>query len=316
MIPSTIAAEVSGVLRDFLSTGFGPSNPALSDVVKDFLDDSDNLLKGPYLSGADAAPSVPEGTFTSVVVDEAQDMVAQAWRLIRSIVPSGRNDLFIVGDAHQRICSRHRVVLGRCGIDIRGRARKLRLNYRTTEETRRWASRLLDRCSIDDLDGGADNNLGVRSVAHGPEPCLRLFQSRDEQAAWLVQYLNDLLEQGEPPRGVCIVARTRRERDAIGGELVEADLPIEVLEADSPDESSGGVRLATMHRVKGLEFDRMVIVSVNNDCVPLAAAVQDENGSARAAAETSERALLYVAATRAKKELSVLSYGARSPFLI
>ncbi|MCY4470161.1 MAG: AAA family ATPase [Thiotrichales bacterium] len=151
--------------------------------MKDFLDDSDNLLKGPYLSGADAAPSVPEGTFTSVVVDEAQDMVAQAWRLIRSIVPSGRNDLFIVGDAHQRIYSRHRVVLGRCGIDICGRARKLRLNYRTTEETRRWASRLLDRCSIDDLDGGADNNRGVRSVAHGPEPRLRLFQSRDEQAA-------------------------------------------------------------------------------------------------------------------------------------
>ena len=50
MIPSTLAAEVSGVLRDFLSTGFGPSNPALSDVVKGFLDDSDNLLKGPYLS--------------------------------------------------------------------------------------------------------------------------------------------------------------------------------------------------------------------------------------------------------------------------
>ena len=35
---------------------------------------------------------------------------------------------------------------------------------------------------------------------------------------------------------------------------MEAGLPIEVLEADSPDESSGGVRLATMHRVKGLEF--------------------------------------------------------------
>ena len=50
-------------------------------------------------SGAEAAPSATEGTFTSVVVDEAQDMVAQAWRLIRSIVPGGRNDLFIVGDA-------------------------------------------------------------------------------------------------------------------------------------------------------------------------------------------------------------------------
>ena len=200
-------------------------------------------------------------------------------------------------------------------MNIRGRARKLRLNYRTTEETRRWASGLLDRCSIDDLDGGADSNRGVRSVARGPEPRLKLFQSRDEQAAWLVQYLNDLLEQGEPPRGVCIVARTRRERDAIGEVLVEAELPIEVLEADSPDEASGGVRLATMHRVKGLEFDRMVIATVNHDAVPLAAAVQDENGSAHAAAETSERALLYVAATRAKKELSVLSFGTPSPFV-
>ena len=152
-------------------------------------------------------------------------------------------------------------------------------------------------------------------MARGPEPCLKLFQSRDEQAAWLVQYLNDLLEQGEPPRGVCIVARTRRERDAIGEELAEADLPIEVLEADSPDESSGGVRLATMHRVKGPEFDRMVIAGVNHDVVPLAAAVQDESGSAGAAAETSERALLYVAATRAKKESSVSSWGTRSPFL-
>ena len=100
-----------------------------------------------------------------------------------------------------------------------------------------------------------------------------------------------------------------------GKSCVAAELPIEVLEADSPDESSGGVRLATMHRVKGLEFDRMVIASVNHDVIPLAAAVQDENGSARAAAETSERALLYVAATRAKKELSVLSFGTPSPFL-
>ena len=47
MIPSTIAAEVSGALEDFLSTGFGPSNPALSNVVTDFLADTDNLLTRP-----------------------------------------------------------------------------------------------------------------------------------------------------------------------------------------------------------------------------------------------------------------------------
>jgi DNA helicase IV len=63
-------------------------------------------------------------------VDEAQDFGNEAFRLIRAIVPVGENDLFIVGDAHQRIYG-HQVVLSRCGIDIRGRGRKLKLNFRT-----------------------------------------------------------------------------------------------------------------------------------------------------------------------------------------
>ena len=266
---------------------------------------------------AAAAPTAAsrDGGFTSVVIDEAQDMVAPAWRLIRSIVPKGRDDLFIVGDAHQRIYSRHRIVLGRYGVEIRGRARKLRLNYRTTEETRRWAAGLLAPCSIDDLDGGADSNRGVRSVAHGPAPRLRTFATRDEQAAWLIHYLKQLQGRNEPLRGVCIVARTRRERDAVGKEVKDADLPVEVLEADSPDDASRGVRLATMHRVKGLEFDRMLIASVNDQLVPLAATLCDVDGHERNAAETAERALLFVAATRAKKELTVLSFGTPSPFL-
>ena len=81
---------------------------------------------------ADPATASRGRGFTSVVIDEAQDMVAPAWRLIRGIVPKGRDDLFIVGDAHQRIYSHHRIVPGRYGIEIRGRSRKLRLNYRTT----------------------------------------------------------------------------------------------------------------------------------------------------------------------------------------
>lgn len=255
--------------------------------------------------------------FTSVIVDEAQDMSAPAWRLIRSIAPAGRDDIFIVGDAHQRIYSRHRVVLSRCGIEIRGRARKLRLNYRTTEQTRRWAAGILEECSFDDLDGGEDDNSGLRSIAHGPEPRIKQFDDKDAQATWIVSYLTKLVNQDKPLRGVCIVARTRDERDAIGEELNNAELPVEVLETDSPDESSSGVRLATMHRVKGLEFDRVVIASVNKDTMPLEAALKatDSGGPERIAAEIAERALLYVAATRAKKELTVLSFGRPSPFL-
>ena len=61
MIPSTLAVEVTDALEDFLSTGFGPSNSALSGVVEQFLADTDNLFKGPYLSVDLPFRHAPEG---------------------------------------------------------------------------------------------------------------------------------------------------------------------------------------------------------------------------------------------------------------
>jgi superfamily I DNA/RNA helicase len=90
--------------------------------------------------------------YRAVIPDEAPDMSAEAFRLIRVLVPKGENDIFIVGDAHQRIYG-HRVSLGKCGIDIRGRGRKLKINYRTTEEIKRFVTRLLEGRAVDDLDG-------------------------------------------------------------------------------------------------------------------------------------------------------------------
>ena len=255
--------------------------------------------------------------YAAVIVDEAQNVGAQAYRLLRAIAPEGADDLFIVGDGHQRIYGRNRVVLGRCGIDVRGRSRKLRLNYRTTEETRRWAARLLAGRAIDDLDGGADDDRGITSLTRGPEPLLRRFESAAEQSAFLVAYLKQVQARDATLRGVCVVARTRRERDAVAGALAEHGFAHVILEAGAVDAAgTEGVRLATMHRVKGLEFDRVVMASVNADLVPLPAAL-DARGDPveRESAETEERALVYVAATRAKKELLVLSHGAPSRLL-
>ena len=255
--------------------------------------------------------------YVAVIVDEAQDMGAQAYRLVRHIVPTGANDLFVVGDGHQRIYGRNKVVLGRCGIDVRGRSRKLRLNYRTTEETRSWAARLLAGRAIDDLDGGRDVDKGITSLTRGPEPLLEHFENREDQSAFIVAYLKKVSAEDSSLRGVCVVARTGRERDAIADVLKQHDLTHVVLEAGAVDAAEKeGVRLATMHRVKGLEFDRVIMASVNADLVPLPVAI-DARGDAveRESAETEERALVYVAATRAKKELLVLSYDKPSRFL-
>ena len=255
--------------------------------------------------------------YTAAIVDEAQDMGAQAYRLIRALVPEGPNDLFIVGDGHQRIYGRSRGVLGQCGIRIVGRSHKLRLNYRTTEETRSWAVRLLDGREIDDLDGGLDDHKGFKSLTHGPSPQVIVFDSAEQQAAFIVRWLGDLAGRGESLRSTCIVARTRVERDSLGQSIEKAGLPGVILEQDLPDDAGGdAVRLATMHRVKGLEFDRVVMASVNEGLVPLPKAIQGHaDDGAREWAETEERALVYVAATRARKELLVLAHGTASAFV-
>ena len=253
--------------------------------------------------------------YSSVIVDEAQDIGPQACRLIRTLVPEGKNDLFITGDGHQAIYDR-RVVLGRCGINIRGRSFKLKLNYRTTEQTRGWASRLLEGRDIDDLDGGKDDNLGIRSLTEGPEPVVRNYGTLMEQAKAIAEYLKGLERAGERLGNTCVLARTHKERDAIRDLVLNQGLAVVVVDKESDDSSAKGVRLATMHRVKGLEFERVVLASMNRNLVPLPYLIKNApDEERRATVETMERALIYVAASRAKKELLVLSYGNPSKFL-
>ncbi len=71
-----------------------------------------------------------------------------------------------MGDAHQRIYG-HKVVLGQCGINVRGRSKKLKLNYRTTDEIKKWAVALFNGENIDDLDEGTDSNRDYKSLYNG-----------------------------------------------------------------------------------------------------------------------------------------------------
>jgi superfamily I DNA/RNA helicase len=78
---------------------------------------------------------------------------------------------------------------------------------------------------------------------------------------------------------------------------------------------TSGVRLATMHRVKGLEFPTMILAGVNSKVMPLRIAAVEGDPTARKEHEDRERSLLFVAATRAREQLIVTSWGTLSPFL-
>jgi superfamily I DNA/RNA helicase len=225
--------------------------------------------------------------------------------------------MFLVGDAHQRIY-RHKVSLGKCGIDIRGRGKKLKINYRTTDEIRRFAVRLLEGRPIDDLDGGEDDQKGYMSISHGAAPEVKTFQDAAEEFAFLRERLSAMRESGVALESVCVVARTNKLVQDFAQRLRSAGFPevYEVKRNLAEQRERPGLRIATMHRVKGLEFEHVVVVSANDGLVPLSAALSDADDQITARdAETAERALLYVALTRAKKSALVTGYGKLSPFL-
>jgi hypothetical protein len=251
--------------------------------------------------------------YRAVVVDESQDFHNEEWKLIRALVPVGANDLFLVGDAHQRIYGR-KVVLRRCGIATLGRSSTLRINYRTTEQIRAWAVAMLEGMAVDDLDGHTDEEKGYMSLLSGPKPECHRFASAAQEQEFLGKTLKELVND-RPAEEICLVARTAK--------LIKDDyqalfksLGIEHVVLDKSKEGSrGGVRLATMHRVKGLEFPVMILAGVNSKVMPLRLAAIEGDPTAKKEHEDRERSLLFVAATRARDQLMVTSWGTPSPFL-
>ena len=229
--------------------------------------------------------------YASIVVDETQDFGPQALKLLRAMIAQGPNDLFFVGDGHQRIYSRNRAAMSRCGIDIRGRSRKLYLNYRTTDEIRRQAVALLEGCEIDDLDDGQDESKRYKSLSHGPLPEMRKTSGIEEAAQAATAFIQHWRsEQAEHESlSFCVVSNSEKSRDALGQQLQAAGIAsIPITAQSNHADARNVVHLATMHRAKGLEFDCVIIVAPES----YLDSVEETAG---------QRRLLYVALTRAKR---------------
>ena len=255
--------------------------------------------------------------YAAVVVDEAQDLDLASFALLRALVGEARaNDLFIVGDPHQRIYGKP-VVLSRSGIDIRGRSKKLRINYRTTEETRAWATAVLHGVDFDDLDGGSDQTSDYRSLLHGDAPLVQGFADPAEEQRFLVTTLRQLRDEQQSLASTCVTARTNKAVEKLEGWLKAEGFATRVINADeSDDPSDPALRLATMHRVKGLEFDQVFLPGLDASQMPLQFELNNRpDPLSKDLFEQQERSLLHVAATRAKKRVVVSFSGKASPFL-
>ncbi|WP_086792685.1 UvrD-helicase domain-containing protein [Streptomyces thermovulgaris] len=255
-------------------------------------------------------------THDHVVVDEAQDLHPAQWRVLRAAVAPGNDDLFITGDPHQRIYD-SRVSLGSLGISVTGRTHRLRINYRSTEEILAWSTGILSPVTVDDLGGeGADTLAGYRSLLHGRRPQVNGYGSEQAEVAALVERVEEWIAQGIRPSEIGVCARFNLLLDKAHDKLTAAGVPV-VRVKDNPGPDVDGVRLATMHAMKGLEFRCVAVLGVTASAVPFAREVTpvDVDALQHESDLLRERCLLFVACTRAREALAVSWSGTASPFV-
>ena len=249
-----------------------------------------------------------------VLVDEGQDLTAARWQFLRSLVAEGANDLFIAEDAQQRIYGQ-RITLGRYGIKIVGRSRRLSLNYRTTHQVLRFAMGVLGGEDFVDLDDEATDDATYRSARSGPPPARTGLQSLtdelDEAAAVLTGWLDP--EAGISPRPSASSCGTSAPPTASPRGSRTAG--IKVRQVTKGAATAKDPQVMTMHRAKGMEFSRVLIFGADAGLMPASYLLKDVAEGDREDVLQRERSLFYVAATRARDELVVLWEGKPSEFL-
>ena len=264
----------------------------------------------------EAARGAPR-PFRHVLVDEAQDLTPAHLQLLRALVETGPDDLFLAEDSHQRIYGR-KITLSHYGIQVRGRARRLTRNYRTTRQNLDLAFEILDPGTYEDMEGRAEEHRYV-SPRSGPEPLLIHANDRareiEEAAALIDLWLEEDRDAGEEsaPETIAVLVRDRYQRDAVVTGLAQQG--IEVRPVDREAVGRGRPVVMTMHRAKGLEFRKVLLFDVSADSIPRSLRDQRYSEADRTDALLRERSLLYVAATRARDQLAISWSGRESPLL-
>lgn len=251
--------------------------------------------------------------FDFAVVDEAQDMTISHLRFFAALGGNRPNALFFAGDLGQRIFQQP-FSWKALGVDIRGRSRTLRVNYRTSHQIRMQADRLLGP-EVSDVDGNTEERRGTVSVFNGPQPTTRVLNKLEEETTAVRTWLLERRAEGVLPHEIGVFVRSDAQMDRARAAVKAADLPFKILD-EHVETTSGQVSISTMHLAKGLEFRAVVVMACDDEVIPLQERIETvADDTDLEEVYNTERHLLYVACTRARDHLLVTSVAPGSEFL-
>jgi superfamily I DNA/RNA helicase len=129
-----------------------------------------------------------------------------------------------------------------------------------------------------------------------------------------VDRVRSWLDGGIELHAIGIAARSGAVVSHARDALKAARIPTLALATQS---SKSAVRVGTMHKMKGLEFQAVAVIGAEHGSVPAASALTpfSEDPLAHDQDLQRERCLLFVACTRARDHLYVSYSGQPSPFL-
>ena len=251
--------------------------------------------------------------FDHVIVDECQDVGVSQLRFLRALGTDKPDGLFFTGDLGQRIFQQP-FSWKTLGIEIRGRARNLKVNYRTSHQIRRRSDLLLGP-EIADVDGNTEVRAGTISVFNGAEPAIVAASSVDDEMETAAAWLSKLADEDLAPEEISLFVRSSDQIDRATAAAEKTGLPYTVLDSDMQT-TAGHISISTMHLAKGLEFRAVAVIACDDEIVPLQERIETVTDDADLEdVYNTERHLLYVACTRARDHLLVSGVDPASEFL-
>jgi superfamily I DNA/RNA helicase len=277
------------------------------------LEDGYTSIAGVFTRLAAEFANRPHPPFEHIVVDEAQDISIAQLRFLSAVGGDRPNALFFAGDLGQRIFQTP-FSWKSLGVDVRGRARTLSVNYRTSHQIRTCADRLLGE-SVADVDGLVEVRKGTVSVFNGPKPVVRGAESIDAEIETVADWLKARIESGIEPHEIGVIVRSEAELERAVKALTQAAIAFVTLD-DRMQSVVGKAAACSMHLAKGLEFRAVAVMACDDEVIPSQDRIEqvtDDGDLAEVYA--TERHLLYVACTRAREELLVTGVEPISEFL-
>jgi mRNA-degrading endonuclease RelE of RelBE toxin-antitoxin system len=251
--------------------------------------------------------------FDFAVVDEAQDISVTHIRFLAALGEGRPNALFFAGDLGQRIFQQP-FSWKSLGVDIRGRSRTLRVNYRTSHQIRTQADRLLGPV-VTDVDGNSEVRSDTVSVFNGPPPRIQSFNSESEEIKTVGNWIAERAKAGVVPHEFGVFVRSAEQLDRARAAVKETGMAFKILD-EHVETTSGYVSISTMHLAKGLEFRAVAVMACDDEVIPLQERIETVGDDADLQeVYDTERHLLYVACTRARDHLLVTSVEPASEFL-